>query len=249
MTPFDRLIHAVDHAGAPLSVGLEPRPGQLPDGFADTTQGITDFLQAVIDNTAHAAAAYKPTLAFFEALGSPGVAILEQLHERIPPHAGRLADATRGASGSPAAADAPAIHERVHAHAVTINPLMGTDAVEPFLEHPSSPLVYILALTSNPGAIDFILEPLAGPAPLAERIATKCAEWDAGMGRVGLVVGATRDEAAMRRVHDAAPDLPWLVPGVGAQGGAVTAVRAARPGARRLDGGVCRLLGWLGSGM
>lgn len=226
-----KLREAVETTGAALSVGLEPRPDALPDGFERSAAGVGSFLRAVVEQTTPYAAAYKPNLAFFEAMGTPGYALLESLHEMIPAHAVLLADAKRGDIGSTAEAYASSIFGAMRAHAVTVNPLMGEDAVLPFVEWSGGvePLVYLLALTSNPGAQDFLLCD-EGETTLAERIAFKASAWDAGRGRVGLVVGATRDGVMMRRVHDAAPGLPWLVPGVGAQGGSVSAVVGARPG-------------------
>lgn len=229
MTPYQRIRDAIDHAGAPLSIGLEPRAGSmLRDDTPITADSIESFCRIIIENTHDLAAAYKPNLAFFEAFGAPGWEALERLHTFIPSHAVLLADAKRGDIGSTAAAYALAIHDRVRAHAVTINPLMGYDAVEPFLHHAAKPFVYLLALTSNPGASDFLVPECAAEDSLAERIAMKAAAWDGGTESIGLVVGATRDAQDLARIHRAAPELPWLVPGVGAQGGAVSSVVSAR---------------------
>lgn len=230
MTPLQRLQSAVQTAGAPLSVGLEPRPGSplFPDDTPLSADSILSFCRTIIDSTQSLAAAYKPNLAFFEALGPAGWSALEQVHKHIPAHAILLADAKRGDIGSTAAAYATAILDRIKAHAVTINPLMGFDCVEPFLNHPSKPLVYLLALTSNPGAADFLATDSAAEPTLAIRIATKAAEWDSTSSSIGLVVGATRADKDLRAIHAAAPNLPWLVPGIGAQGGSLEAVSTAR---------------------
>ena len=165
-------------------------------------------------------------------LSPEGWTALEQLHHNIPDHAILLADAKRGDIGSTATAYATAILDRVRAHAVTINPLMGHDCVEPFLTHHTKPLIYLLALTSNPGASDFLTPTTHdNQTPLAIQIATKANDWNAATQAIGLVVGATRSEADLRAIHHAAPALPWLVPGVGAQGGSIQAVAEARDNA------------------
>lgn len=208
----DTLDAAIARTGSALSIGLEPDPAYLPHGFDPTPAGYEAFFRLLVDAAGDLAAAFKVNLAFFEALGNDGWPLLERTRAIVPDAALFIADGKRGDIGSTAERSARALYDRLGADAATVNPLMGRDAVEPFLER-SDRLTYCLALTSNPGAADFLLE-----GRLAERIARAAAEWDGGRRCAGLVVGATRGEDA-RAVRAAAPNLPMLVPGVGAQGG------------------------------
>lgn len=163
--------------------------------------------------TARSCAAFKPNAAFFEALedDTPLMAKVGEYLAKLYPDIISLCDAKRGDIGNTSAQYAQAVFENQHFDAVTVNPLMGYDAVEPFLRDPERG-AFLLCLTSNPGADDFLLE-----NDLYLRIAEKAVKWNSN-GNVGLVVGATRPEY-LHRVRELAPDLPLLIPGVGAQGG------------------------------
>jgi len=180
------------------------------------------------------AAAVKPNLAFFEAFGSAGIAALERLRATIPADIPVIADAKRGDIGSTAARQAVALFDVLGADAVTVSPYLGQEAIRPLLEREDR-FAYVLCRTSNPGAGEVQdLRVLTGgdragdaatgdaSEPLHERVARLATRWGPG-GTVGLVVGATAPEelATIRRV---APGLPFLVPGVGAQGGAIEPV-------------------------
>ncbi len=199
-----------------LSIGLEPSPEYLPAGFEPTIAGFEAALRLIIDATRDLACAYKFNLAFFESLGSPGAALLERVRAAVPAEALLIADAKRGDIGSTAKHYARSLYDVLGADAATVNPLMGRDSAEPFLAYQSK-LTYFLGLTSNPGAADFLL-----PGGLYRSIATAVADWNTA-GNCGLVVGATRSDhvAEMRAL---APHVPFLVPGVGAQGGDLEAV-------------------------
>ena len=167
------------------------------------------------------AAAFKPNAAFFEALPNGGDMLRELSHSIRLSCPGTLAicDVKRGDIGNTAQQYAHAVFGAWGYDAATINPLMGEDAVEPFLRDPGHG-VFLLCLTSNPGARDFLLR-----NDLYLRIAERAVEWNRN-ANVGLVVGATRAEhaAAVRRI---APELPFLVPGVGAQGGSLAEIMDA----------------------
>lgn len=159
------------------------------------------------------AAAFKPNAAFFEALERNEPLMRRVGHYLAENFAGviGLCDAKRGDIGNTSDRYAEAVFEHQKFDAVTVNPLMGTDAVEPFLRDKTRG-VFLLCLTSNPGADDFLLRD-----ELYLRIAEKATQWNTN-GNVGLVVGATRPEY-LQRVREVAPELSLLIPGVGAQGG------------------------------
>ena len=230
-----------------LCLGLDPDPAQLPHGFAPTVAGIEAFCRLLLEAAGPFAAAIKPNLAFFEAHGPDGIAALERLRAAVPSDLPFVADAKRGDIGSTAAQQAIALFDRLGADAVTANPYLGAAAIAPLLDR-TDRFVYVLCRTSNPGADELqalLIAPAAdGSAPaesLAERVARRAREWGAG-GTLGLVVGATApDELA--RIRAVAPDLPFLVPGVGAQGGEVEPVlrhgpASAAPASLRAGGGL-----------
>lgn len=216
------LAERIRSTGAVLCVGLDPDPAALPAGFSPDLPGIERFARLLVDASAPLAAAFKPNLAFFEAFGSAGLAALERVRAGIPEGIPVVADAKRGDIGSTAARQAVALLEVLRADAVTLNPYLGWDAIAPFLDHGA--FAYVLCRTSNPSAeeIQDLLIGAPEPERLHQRVARMVAAWDGGRGRLGVVVGATAPDE-MAAIRDVAPDLPFLVPGVGAQGGAVEA--------------------------
>ena len=185
-----------------------------------TIDGFEAALRTIIDATRDLACAYKPNLAFFEALGPDGWAMLHRIRDAVPRDVLFIADAKRGDIGTTAQRYAEAVFDWLGADAVTVNPMMGRDSAEPFLARQDK-LTFFLALTSNPGAGDFLI-----PGGLYRRIAEAVASWDAA-GNCGLVVGATRSEQ-IAEIRSIAPEVPFLVPGLGAQRGEVE--RTARFG-------------------
>jgi orotidine-5'-phosphate decarboxylase len=230
-----------------MCLGLDPDPAALPDGFSADLAGVERFARLVIDAAVPYAAAIKPNLAFFEAFGSAGMAVLERLRESLPPDLPLVLDGKRGDIDTTVARQAVALFDRLGADAVTVNPYLGEEAVAPLLERPDR-FAYILCRTSNPGAAELqglvvAADPAIGaPAePLFLRVARRATSWGPG-GTVGLVTGATAptELAAIRAV---APGLPFLVPGIGAQGGPPEPVLAsgaatASPGSGRPGGGL-----------
>ena len=202
-----------------LCVGLDPDVARLR-----ALAGVPDMppprlcLEAMFQAAAAAepfAAAFKPNAAFFEAVETDEPLMARVGHHLAEKHTSviRLADAKRGDIGNTSARYAEATFQGQAFQSITVNPLMGHDAVEPFLRDPARG-VFLLCLTSNPGADDFLLQ-----NELYLRIAEKAAAWNTNHN-VGLVVGATRPEY-LGRVREIAPDLPLLIPGVGAQGGSL----------------------------
>ena len=215
-----RLARAIADADSLLCVGLDPDIERCPD-VASMEAECRGLLEACLPS----AAAVKPNVAFFEQYGPDGLAVLTRLREAVPAEKVFLVDAKRGDVGSTAAAYARALFDRLGADAVTANPLMGEDAVRPFLDRPGKGC-FLVARSSNPGAADLLEQPLADGTAVYERIADLARRWDR-LGNAGLVVGATAPDA-VRAVRRRAPGMPLLVPGVGAQGGALEeAVEAA----------------------
>ena len=201
-----------------LCVGLDPKISLLPAGYRSDISGVSEFLKDIVDATHHLAVAYKPNTAFFELLGHQGWELLETITGYIHQKADGalvIADAKRGDIGSTAEAYAGAIFERVGADAVTVNPLMGRDTLEPFTRYRDRGVI-ALCLTSNPGSADYLQN---GNPPLYLRIAGDLEQIGTTTDNLWLVVGATNSADSIRAIRAAAPTLPFLVPGVGAQGG------------------------------
>jgi orotidine-5'-phosphate decarboxylase len=224
--------------GTTLCVGIDPDPEALPAGFSRDVSGIERFAGLILEAALPRAAAVKFNLAFYEAFGSGGIAALERLRARVPANVPVIADAKRADIGSTAARQAVAIFDALGADAVTLNPYLGRDALEPFLAHHDR-FAYVLCRTSNPGAAEFQGLDVDGQ-PLYLAVARRVAGWGGEGAPVGLVVGATAP-AELAQVRAAAPELPFLVPGVGAQGGDIDAVLADGPtaagGGARARGG------------
>lgn len=244
---LDRLAARSRATNTVLCLGLDPDPESIPERFAKGVAGLERFSELVLEAALPYVAAVKPNLAFFEAFGSAGIAVLERLRASIPADVPVIADAKRGDIGSTAARQAIALFDVLGADAVTVSPYLGEEAVRPLLEREDR-FAYVLCRTSNPGAgevQDLVVSGEVGGKTaderLHERIARLATGWGPG-GTVGLVVGATAPEelAAIRRV---APGLPFLVPGVGAQGGDADPVlrdgpATAEPGGGRPGGGL-----------
>ena len=215
MNFFSRLETRTQEIDSLLCIGLDPHPEDLS---APTGPAAYDFCMRLIEATHKFAAAYKPNAAFFEALGSEGIEALRAVIAKVPDQIPVLLDAKRGDIASTARAYARAVFEVLCADAVTLNPYLGRDSVLPFIEDPDHG-AFLLCKTSNPGASDLQDLPLGkmGMATLYEYVAHLASTWNEN-GNIGLVVGATQLDA-LKRVRAAAPNLWFLAPGVGAQGG------------------------------
>jgi orotidine-5'-phosphate decarboxylase len=243
---LERLAARTAATRSVLCVGLDPEPASLPAGFPAGLAGIERFARLVLEAALPYATAVKPNLAFFEAHGSHGIAVLERLRALVPADVLFLADAKRGDIGSTAARQAAALYDGLGADAITVNPYLGEEAVRPLIERVDR-FAYVLCRTSNPGAgelqgLEVAADSASGsPAePLYARVARRAAGWGPG-GTVGLVVGATAP-AELAAIRAIAPSLAFLVPGVGAQGGEVAPVLASGPAtagpSRRPGGGL-----------
>lgn len=223
MTYAERLRDRITATGSVLCVGIDPRWEQHGSNAA-----LEDFCRRVIAETAEVAATFKPNIAYFEALGSAGYRMLETLIVEMKAlGVPVILDAKRGDIGSTQQHYAKAYFENWDVDAVTLSPYMGFDSIEPFLEYPGKG-VYLLGVTSNPGASDLELCDLADGRKVFELVgdmADRGQDKPAGQGAIGLVLGLTNasDEVLARL-----PDVPLLIPGLGAQGGDLAALAGAR---------------------
>ena len=227
MTFMQALRARWNDAATLVCVGLDPEPAKFPAQFAADPDAVFNFCRAIVDATAAYACSFKPQIAHFAALGAEDalarlVAHIHASHPGIPV----ILDSKRGDIGSTAQHYASEAFDRYLADAVTANPYLGRDSVQPFLDRADRGVV-VLCRTSNPGAADLQDLLVSGEGgdsrPLYQHVAAKVAnEWNTH-GNCALVVGATWPEQ-LREVRAIVGDLPFLVPGVGAQGGDVAAV-------------------------
>jgi orotidine-5'-phosphate decarboxylase len=204
-----------------LCVGLDPDPERI-DG-----RDIASFLRDIVAATSDLVCAYKPNLAFYEQLGEGGYALLREVLQAIPSDIPVIGDAKRGDIGHTMEAYARAIFDDLGFDAVTVQPYLGHDSVAPFLKRGDKG-VFIVCRTSNPGAAEFqdvLVEDAGATRPLYEVVALHARSWDEH-GNVGLVAGATYP-GELKRLRSLCPEMPFLVPGLGAQAGELEAsVRA-----------------------
>jgi orotidine-5'-phosphate decarboxylase len=243
-TPYlERLAARTAAVGSVLCLGIDPDPDGLPPAFTRDVAGVERFARLLVDAALGHAAAVKPNLAFFEAFGSAGLAALERVRAAVPPDLPVVIDAKRGDIGSTAARQAVALYDALGADAITVSPYLGEEAVAPLLARRDR-LAYVLCRTSNPGAPELQSLRVGGAdasehgapgEPLYLRVARRAMDWGPG-GTVGLVVGATAP-AELAEIRAVAPGLPFLVPGVGAQGGEIEPVLAAGPASADPAGG------------
>lgn len=247
-TFFTFLERRVDDCSSLLCIGLDPH---ISDLEKPTAASALDFCLNLVEQTARYAAAFKPNAAFFEVFGPEGWTALRQVIEAVHEQSRRLGsmipvilDAKRGDIASTAEAYARSAFERLGAHCITLNPYLGKDSIEPFLQYPEKG-VFLLCKTSNAGAADLqdvlVLDdetgktkegdllPFSSFIPLYLKVAQLAQTWNT-RNNIGLVVGATYPEI-LARIRDVVPDLWLLAPGVGAQGGELES--ALRAGLRK----------------
>ena len=222
MSFYKRLNTAWDRSGSMLCVGLDPDVARFPTAMRGSVDAIEEFCKAIVDATGDLVCAFKPQIAYFAAVGAEKQ--LENVCDYIRakfPDVVLILDAKRGDIGDTAALYAREAFSRYGADAVTVNPYLGTDSLEPFLTTPGKGTI-VLCRTSNSGSSEFQSLEVDGE-PLYLRVArTAAAKWRS-IGECALVVGATYpDELA--QVRAIVGDMPILVPGIGAQGGDINAV-------------------------
>jgi orotidine-5'-phosphate decarboxylase len=212
----EKLLTASKRNQSLLCIGLDPHPELMPE------VDVFRFNREIIDATSDLVCAYKPNLAYYEALGIEGMRALEMTLAHIPQGIPVIGDAKRGDIDSSSRAYAKALFKTLGFDAATVNPYLGYDSISAFLDYTDNG-VFILCKTSNAGAVDFQealyheQEAGSGTRPLYEIVATKASEWNIH-GNVGLVVGATHPRQ-LKKVRELCPDMLLLLPGVGSQGG------------------------------
>jgi orotidine-5'-phosphate decarboxylase len=222
MNFIDKLLGASRNNKSLLCVGLDPDPKLMPPKLS-----VFEFNREIIDITSDVVCAYKPNLAFYEALGLEGLKALEETVAHIPKEIPTIGDAKRGDIASSSEAYARALFESFGFDAATVSPYLGHDSIAPFIAYADKG-VFLLCKTSNAGSADlqelFCFEPASATnaRPLFELVAIKAREWNT-RGNIGLVVGATYPQQ-LRRVRELCPELPLLIPGIGAQGGDLASV-------------------------
>ncbi|PTM15493.1 MAG: orotidine-5'-phosphate decarboxylase [Bacteroidetes bacterium] len=232
MTFQNKLQRAILETGSVLSVGLDPDLQKLPAPVRQMNlpdeEKILHFCQGVIRAANPYAAVFKINVAFFEALGSEGWRVMEQVVKEVRQAEGNpvlIADAKRGDIGSTAEKYKEAFFDRLDVDAITLNIIMGLDTMKPFLDDDSK-AVFALALTSNTGSADFLQRRFQGRLSLSEYIAEELEKIDSIVNtEIGLVIGATQSDLAVS-VLKKFPRATLLIPGVGVQGGDVEDVAA-----------------------
>ena len=217
MSALDNLQKIQQKNRSMICLGLDLDPKKMPSEYAGSIKGMFDFAHRIIDATADLVCAYKPNLAFYEALGAEGLSLLRLIRDRIPEDVPVIMDGKRGDIGNTAQYYAESLFERLRADWVTLSPYMGYDSLRPFLEYKEKG-AFILCLTSNAGSKDFQLLEVGGK-PLYAVVAERVNGWNKEQN-CGLVVGATHP-SQLREIRQLAGDMPLLIPGVGAQGGSL----------------------------
>ncbi len=219
MNFLEKLLNAARKNKSLLCVGLDPDLKLMPDKVS-----VLEFNKAIIEATSDLVCAYKLNLAFYEALDDEGLDALKRTVTHIPDDILVIGDAKRGDIGNTAKAYAKAIFSNLNFDATTVNPYLGFDSIEPFIQYTDKG-VFILCRTSNAGAVDFQslhCEVEDGYRPLFEIVARKASQWNIH-GNIGLVIGATYPEE-LRLIRNSHPDMPILIPGIGARGGDLASV-------------------------
>ncbi|UII21213.1 orotidine-5'-phosphate decarboxylase [Fulvivirga ligni] len=216
------LISQIQQKQSYLCVGLDTDLDKIPKFLLEFEDPIFEFNKRIIDATKDYAVAYKPNIAFYEALGAKGWGSLQKTVEYIPEEIFTIADAKRGDIGNTSKLYAKAFFENMNFDSITVAPYMGKDSVTPFLEFEGK-WVILLAHTSNPGSNDFqLMTNREHDTAFYEEVINKSRQW-AGADELMFVVGATRADK-IEQIRKIAPDNFFLVPGVGAQGGSLEEV-------------------------
>jgi orotidine-5'-phosphate decarboxylase len=226
MKAYEILMAQLQASKGMLCVGLDTDLNRVPQQFKGKTSGLFEFNKRIIDATADLAVAYKLNFAYYEQYGADGISSLKATFDYIPNGILKIADAKRGDIGITSKAYFRSVIDYFKADSITVNPYMGKDSVEPFLES-GDVLVFLLGLTSNPGAMDFE-KLICNGKPLYQHVIKTSCEW-AEKDRLGYVVGAT-NSSELREIREFIPDRVLLIPGIGAQGGSIADTIKANAG-------------------
>ena len=198
-----------------LCIGLDVDENKIPAHIQSMGNPVLEFNRRIIESTHDLVCAYKPNLAFYEAMGESGITALRETLKLIPKSVLTIGDGKRGDIGNTAERYAQSLFSDFGFDSATVNPYMGFDSIAPFLTDPEKG-VFILALTSNAGSKDF-QRLKVGTKPLYEKVVYSVKKWDKNQN-IGLVVGATHPKE-LQRIRKIVPDMPLLIPGIGKQGG------------------------------
>ncbi|MFZ6012355.1 MAG: orotidine-5'-phosphate decarboxylase [Bacteroidota bacterium] len=213
----EQLFENIRKKNSYLCVGLDTDLEKIPQHLLSEPDPVFEFNKQIIDATCNYAVAYKPNIAFYEALGPQGWESLQKTLDYIPNEMFTIADAKRGDIGNTSALYARAFFKQMDFDSITVAPYMGEDSVKPFLQFKDK-WVILLAHTSNPGSSDFqLIESKVTGHKLYEEVLIKSQQWGT-VDQLMYVVGATQSEK-MQSIRALVPDHFFLVPGVGAQGG------------------------------
>jgi orotidine-5'-phosphate decarboxylase len=216
MKALDKLLNK-NNDNKFVCVGLDSDLNKIPKFILKEKEPIYFFNEKIIEATKNHVAAYKINFAFYEAFGSYGFDLIEETIDKIPSDVLIIADAKRGDIGNTSEMYAKAIFENFKFDSVTVNPYMGTDSLEPFINYKDK-LIFILGLTSNPGADDFQKAELKDGSKLFQFVISKTLFWNNTNNNCGIVFGATKMEDLIDNL-ELMRSLPILLPGVGTQGG------------------------------
>jgi orotidine-5'-phosphate decarboxylase len=214
-----QLFEQITKKNSYLCVGLDTDITKIPAHLKNSSDPVFEFNKQIIDATREYCVAYKPNIAFYEALGAKGWESLAKTIEYIPTECFTIADAKRGDIGNTSSLYAKAFFEQMNFDSITVAPYMGEDSVKPFLEFKNK-WVILLAHTSNAGSSDFQLIESKTGKKLYEEVITKSQQWGTPE-QLMYVVGATRADK-IAEIRKLAPEHFFLVPGIGAQGGDLT---------------------------
>lgn len=225
MSFLEKLEKSISKTGSTLCVGLDPNLNLLPEAvkeqFDTHEEQVAYFCKLVIDYTSDYCAAFKPNLGFFEALGSNGLSVFNEVISHVPDDKIIIADAKRGDISSTAEHYKISFWDEFNVDAITLNPLMGFETLEAFSEDDNK-CIYVLTLTSNPGADDFLKKPFSGFDMMSQFIADELHKrYGSSKSHLGMVIGATQSKEA-QSVLKYHPNGALLIPGIGAQGGSIT---------------------------
>ena len=223
MNSHSKLINSLTQKKSMLCVGLDSDIAKIPACFEKNISGLFEFNKTIIEQTQDVCSAYKINFAFYEQYGSDGFSLIKQTLSIIPRNIFTIADAKRGDIGNTSAAYAKSVFDYFAFDSVTVNPYMGFDSISPFLEDESK-FIFLLALTSNKGSYDF-QRLVADGKPIYQHIIEKSSK-EFSEENIGFVIGATHP-AELSELRKIIPNNVILIPGVGAQGGDIQAVKLA----------------------